>query len=419
MLMGHQAGWRPLIEGALTAPDAAGRVYDYLAEQIFAHQPSDMQHFLLGSSVFDPLSPDLLDRLPRLSNASECLKRLHAQQLFINKLGGDSEAYSYHPLFREFLKERLQRDHPKWYEQLSLASASLYAEQGQWERAVEVYLSLRRHDDAAGTLEAAEPSLRSNAQVSSLMPWLEALPRHLTEFRPHIISLKAKSHFYRGELEQAASLFDRAAKIFLEAGDEAEAADKLLWKTYALQGLGRYQAVINETRIVENLLESEPKLLPLRALMLMQRGQAEYSLGELERAYADLRCAKELAFTTDEVLLQANISHDLGVAARALGHLSEALENYSIALKMWERLQNPGAATSVLNNLGYIYYLKGESQEAEKILQDGLKRAREARALRYEALTLSTLGDVYKDSGDYAKALEIYGQGLHVAQQAH
>ncbi len=419
LLMGHQAGWRELVESAVTAPDAAGRVYDFLAEQVFSHQPADTQRFLLASSLLEPLAPNLLDSLPGVTNARKHLETLHKQQLFVTRLGGNDELYTYHPLFREFLKARLFREQPAWHEQLSLASAKLYAEQGQWERVVEIYLSMGRVDDAARALESAEESLRTTAQVSSLAPWFEALPRTVTEFRPHLLSLKAKSYFFRGGLGQAANYFDRAANMFLESGDRAAAADKLIWKAYALQGLGHYRKVVEESAVIDGLLTNRPDLVWHRATNLANRGLSENSLGDLTHAYGDLTQAKELSLAADDLVLQANVTRNLGMVARASGRLSEALEHYSTALRLWERLQNPNAAADTLNNLGYIYYLKGETQEAERILNDALSRARAARALRTEAIILSSLGDLHKDYGDYLKALELFGDSLRVALEAH
>ncbi len=421
LLMGHQAGWHELIQGALVAPEAAGRVYEYLAEQVFAHQPEQVRHFLLGSSVLDPLSPDLLDSLPDLSDSRKQLEALQEQQLFVTRLGGNADLYTYHPLFREFLKARLMREHPTWYEQLSLASAELYAKQGQWERVVEIYLSLGREDEAARALESAEDSMRMPSRIAVMTKWIEALPQDLTRFRPHLLSLRGKIHRARGELEHAVACFDRAAQMFEQAGDFISAADKLEWKGTTLRFLGRYRESIEQSDKIDSLLTKlqHPDSVRLRALSLHLRGTAEFYLGELSLAYKHLSQARELFASTDSLLSQANVNHDLGMTARNSGRLKEALEYYSEALRLWERLGQPNGAANTLNNLGYIYYLQGETQEAEKILRDALARSREAGNLRVEALILATLGDLYRDNGNYPHALEFYGDSLRTAQEGH
>jgi ATP/maltotriose-dependent transcriptional regulator MalT/two-component SAPR family response regulator len=418
LLMGHQSGWQQLIEGALTIPEVAGHVYAYLAEQVFTRQPEALRHFLLGSSVLEPLAPELLDTLPRLSESRKHLAALQAQQLFTTRLAGRGELYTYHPLFREFLLARLQRDDPTWHEQLLLASAQLYAKQGQWERVVEIYLSLKRMDDAACALEAAEEAARSIPQVARLMSYLETLPFRLVETRPHLLSLRAKHLFFNGKLEPAVAAFDRAVQMFLEARAPVAAADKLLWKAMALQGLGQYQMVIDESARIEELLAVRQDLIHPRAINWMNKGQAELSQGSLSQALHSLRQAQEFANTTEDLRLQADSALGLGMVLRASGYLNEALEHYHAALRLWEQLQNPSSAVNTLNSLGYAYLLKGETETAEKVLLDALARVRDTKMLRSEALILATLGDLHKDADNLRKALELFNEGLRVAQLA-
>ncbi|MBI3537606.1 MAG: tetratricopeptide repeat protein [Chloroflexi bacterium] len=420
LLMGHQTGWRALVESAIIAPDAAGPVYEYLAEQVLARQSEDVRHFLLGSSILDPLSPEMLDSLPGIGNAQKNLQALENQQLFLTRLGGQ-DLYTYHRLFRDFLRERLRRDQPDWHAQLALACAQLYARQGQWERVVEIYLSLGRTEDAARALESAEESLRSNSQVSTMTTWLDLMPSTAIQIHPHLLSLRAKSFFYRGDMEKALLHFDRAAEMLIQTNDRAAAVDKLFWEGDALRILGRYRECIELSEKIATLISEldHLELVRLRAANLHMRGISEYYLGELSVALADLAQARDLLIESGDLARLANVYHDLGITARANGRVLEALEYYSTALQCWERLQDQGAAALTLNSLGYLYCLQGEIRKAEMVLQDALKRAREAGALRAEAAVLGTLGDLHRDNADYPQALQYYGDGLRVAQQTH
>ncbi|MBI5303793.1 MAG: tetratricopeptide repeat protein [Chloroflexi bacterium] len=421
LLMAHQMGWRELVEGAALAPDAAGRVYEYLAEQVFAKQPPEIQRFMIGSSILDPLDPDLLNRLPGVEHARQHLDILQSQQLFVTRLGGTTEAYTYHPLFREFLKTRLRYEDPAWFETLALTCAKLFEEQGQWERVVEIHLSLGRTEDAVRALESAEDSLRTPSHIAVMSPWLEALPAQTSDLRPHLQSLKGKIHRSRGELEQALFFFDSAARLFEQMGDPISAADKIELKGAVLALLGRYRECIEHADKIDALVGSlsHSQAMRLKAASLHLRGTSEYSLGDLANAFAHLKNASEMFGATEDLIGQANVYHDLGITTRAQGLLSEALSYYSAALRLWEQLQNPGSAASTLNSLGNVYYLQGETREADKILRDALVRAREEGTRRIEALVLATLGDLYRDLGDYPQALEFYADSLRAAQEAH
>ncbi|MBI5033018.1 MAG: tetratricopeptide repeat protein, partial [Chloroflexi bacterium] len=422
LLMGQQTGWRDLVQGALAMPDTVQPVFDYLAEQVFSRQSEGMRHFLLGSCVLTPLNCEMLDQLPGLADSKHYLETLAGQPFFLTRLGGDDNLYEYHPLLREFLKTRLQNENPTWFEQLSLACAEKYRQQGEWDRAVEIYLELGETTKAARVLESVAESLRKLAEISSATRWVEQLPTDLTSQSPYLSSLRGKINMARGLQEEAVVLFDASARMFARARDYEAAADQRVWKGTALRFLGRYRESLTESKKVDALLKRLPRHIsptPLRAASLHLRGLAEYRLGKLAKAYLDLKRARDLFLTTSDLSSLANVYSDLGITARAMGHLTEAIEHYKQALALWERLGHVSAAANALNNLGFAYLLQGKTEQAEKVLQDALAKSRQGGVLRIEAGVLSTLGDLYRDLGEYPQALEFYRDRLRTSQEGN
>ncbi|MBI5031866.1 MAG: tetratricopeptide repeat protein [Chloroflexi bacterium] len=422
LLMGQQTGWRELVQDALAMPEAAKPVFDYLAEQVFARQSEGMRHFLLGSSVLTPLIPEMLDQLPGLAESKRYLETLAGQPFFLTRLGGDDDLYEYHPLLREFLKTRLQKENPTWFEQLSLATAEQYRQQGEWHRAVEIYLDLGETTKAVSVLESVAESLRKLSEIASATRWVEQLPTDITSQSPQLLSLRGKINMARGLQEEAAVLFDASARMFARAGDYEAAADKRVWKGTTLRFLGRYRESLTESKKVDALLTRLPRHIsptPLRAASLHLRGLVEYRLGKLAKAYLDLKRARDLFLTTDDLISQANVYNDLGITARAIGHLTQAIEHYQQALALWERLGYVSAAVNTLNNLGFAFLLQGKMEDAERVLQDALAKSRQGSWPRIEAGVLSTLGDLYRDLGEYPQALEFYRDCLHTAQKGN
>ena len=422
LLMGQQAGWRELVQGALAMPEAAQPVFDYLAEQVVSRQSEAMRHFLLGSSVLTPLIPDMLDQLPGLADARRYLETLREQPFFLTRLGGEEELYEYHPLLRTFLKTRLQKENPTWFEQLSLACAEQFRRQGEWERAVESYLALGETAKAAEVLESVAASLRKLSEIASATRWVEQLPTDLTSQSPQLLSLRGKISMARGLHEEAAVLFEASARMFARAGDYADAADQRVLKGTALRFLGRYRESLAESKKVEALLKRVPRHMSstlLRATHLHLRGLVEYRLGKLARAYRDLKSARDLLVTTADLISLANVYNDLGITARAMGHLPQAIEQYQQALALWERLGYVSAAANTLNNLGFAYLLQGKTEQADAVLQEALAKSRQGSWPRIEAGILSTLGDLYRDLGEYPQALEFYRSCLRTAQEAN
>lgn len=418
VLLGHQLGWAQLVSGALQTPQATEQVYQYLVEQVFAKQPPDFQHFMLGSAVLERMTPAVLDRLPDLSQAAWYLGKLLELQLFLTRLGGDDASYRYHPLFRQFLLQRLRAEHPAWYAQLGVAAAQYYQQSEQWEHAIEAFLALGRTGEAIRVLEQAEQSLRALPQVMALKPWLDQVPAS-AQLLPHVVSMQGKIHMARGELEQALEQFERSASLFLAGGDAVAAADKMIWKSDNLRGLGRYQESVQASFAIAELLLAQPDTSGLRATNLLNRGSAQYELGDLRAAQASFCAARELLSESEDLVRRAQAAQYLGAVERALGSIQDALACYREALALWERAQRPLDAANTLNSLGNIHQVRGDYDEAETVLRDALGRARATKALRTQAIILCTLGDVFKDERDYMRALDAYADGLRLALEAH
>ncbi|MBI5304132.1 MAG: tetratricopeptide repeat protein [Chloroflexi bacterium] len=419
LLMGQRAGWRSLVEDVLTAPEITGSLFDYFAEQILARQPEEVRRFMLGSAVLEPLSPDLLDQLPGLADSKTYLEIVWEQQLFLTRLEGANDLFVYHPLLRDFLRTRLKSEHPAWFEQLELACARLNEQQGQWDRAVEIYLALGRTEEAIVILQSVEASLRKRSDIARSTHWVQILPESKVLANPHLLSLKGKICMAQGEQEQAVLLFDQAIRGFRRAGDYASAGDKLVFKATVLRFLGRYRECIAESRKLVALLgkvRNRPAREHLHAASLHLRGLAKYHLGKLKEAYADLKQARILFQVGDDLVSQANVNSDLGIVARASGRIAEAIDRYKEALALWERLDDSNAAANTLNNLGMAYLFRGEIEAAEHVLQDALVKARQGGWARIEAAVLSSLGDLWRDQGQYARAMEFYTESLRAAE---
>ncbi len=87
-------------------------LYDYLAEEVVGDLPQDLQAFLMRTSILQVVTPDLAGVATRLGAVE--VSRLTAAAERVTLLGrrarGPRTELRYHPLVREFLEARLQRD---------------------------------------------------------------------------------------------------------------------------------------------------------------------------------------------------------------------------------------------------------------------------------------------------------------------
>ncbi|HLZ08248.1 MAG TPA: hypothetical protein VKT80_06665, partial [Chloroflexota bacterium] len=185
--------WRGLFRGMIQVKGSHGPVFDYLATEVFDHQPAPIQAFLLGSSTLSRLSPTLCDALLERDDSRAMLRSLDEDRLFVSRLEGDAEWYRYHPLFQEFLQARLAQDDSVLFARLHRRAGEL-AEQDQDVTAViDHYLTAGEPGLAADYCAARAEVTVDAGRSQTLLRWCEHLPSEVLENRPELLVCRARA----------------------------------------------------------------------------------------------------------------------------------------------------------------------------------------------------------------------------------
>jgi LuxR family transcriptional regulator, maltose regulon positive regulatory protein len=113
----------------------------------------------------------------------------------------------------------------------------------------------------------------------------------------------------------------------------------------------------------------------------------------------------------------ARVYLDLGAAHLDAFNYSKAMDCYEAALKIFEMEENIFAMPAVLNDLGYLHYLKGEYKQAVEILGNAIHYLKQSGYSKMEAFVLVTLGDLYVNLNAYKAASEAYGLAREISTQ--
>ena len=95
-----------------TLKDFSGRtteMTDYLAEQIVADLPENLREFLLETAVLERFNAALADAVRNRSDSEDLLDQLRHFDALLIPLDDAREWFRYHPLFADFLCQRLKR----------------------------------------------------------------------------------------------------------------------------------------------------------------------------------------------------------------------------------------------------------------------------------------------------------------------
>lgn len=149
---------------------------DFLAENVLGTMEPEMLGFLLTISIPDRVCASLATVLSGETRGQALLEEVETRDLFLRRIDEDGDWFSFHPLFGEFLRRRLERDHPEWVTPLHRSASHWFAEHDLLAEAVHHALDA---DDAARAVELVEQhgrSLIEHSHLATLLGLIDKLP---------------------------------------------------------------------------------------------------------------------------------------------------------------------------------------------------------------------------------------------------
>ena len=396
---------------------ASGGVFDFMAEQVLTEQPLDIQTFMLESALLEEMTSPLCNALLGTSDAARRLPDLAARNLFIFPLDAEGNAFQYHQLFREFLVAKLEQDRPERYRELCLTKAGLLVHEGQWPQAIESFMAIRAHQQAAEAIEIAAQDTYNTGHWSRLASWIDALPPDVCQEHPRLLFFRAKVAIDTGALEDASLLLDKAHDLYTKREDELGAARVLVQQGVVQRLRGRTTEAIGFCEAALQRAGGRDHLVATQAhhnIGLAYALQGEYgpAVDGLQRA---LQCAEANGDDTNA----AFIANDLATSEMNRGRLLAARKSFHQALLSWRRIGNPNGLAIALQGLGMVHHYLGRYAEAENRFLESLEKSLQMNDKRVAAYTKASYGDLLRDTGRYDRALKAYQEAHEMATATH
>jgi DNA-binding SARP family transcriptional activator len=405
---------------------AADELFNYLAQEVLQNQPPALQDFLVRSSVLKVLRPTACDALlPSGSPASEVLlKQLEARNLFIVRLNGvGPSAYQYHVLFRQFLESQL-RQNPTLYRQMQLAAAAVEQAGGDFAEAVQHYTAAGEIEQAASLLDNVIETLYRAGRSQLLTTLLGNIAEVVQGHYPNILNIKARLLLESGDNEQALQTYRRAAQRYQEqatldraalaAANQAHILLRLDQRRAALEICGQ---VLQETAVLMASVTGQQAV----ALAKQVQGLIAVEEGASAAAEQNLREAAEIYRANQDNLRLATIDSSFGHLYYHDGRLVKSNIYFERALTYFSKSGQRNYEAYSRASLAIGCYLQGRYVQAEQQLNEALLLAQDLNDDFLRQHVLASLGNVYRDTERYAKAMTVYEEalGLARAMQVH
>jgi ATP/maltotriose-dependent transcriptional regulator MalT/DNA-binding SARP family transcriptional activator len=394
-----------------SAPDLRA----YLAEELLESLDPELREAATSSSVAAVVTPGVssaLDLPP-----PDLAARVERAGVLIRRVS-DGGAFTYHPLLREFLLERLDERGPDARRMLHAAVAPVVAQEGDHTRAIEHWLAAESWQEAVSAIERESmPLVRT--QPDLLRHWLSRLPPDVGSL-PTTRALHGQLDWGAGDHAKAIEAFQAAIRAFPDHPNPAAewmarfaCADALFsvgrydeirqlldgWDGPGATGAGMfplatamYSALLlatfgrfEESEEVAAALSEHPAWAAVASLEAMRQCFVDTPRGRLEEAYAGLESAIGALEGNDPFHRSLYMRASQALALHDLGRLEDALST-------WRRIREGAreAAARFLVDTSYAWGALllaqlGRLQEAEAEL---------ARHERHEAGWRDHVGDL-------------------------
>ena len=353
-------------------------ILDFLFEEVFQRQSTELQKFLLQTSILERLSGSLCDQVTLQENSQSILENLERCNLFLISLDEQKKWFRYHHLFGDLLKRRLAQVFPDSIAPLHQRASLWYEAEHDLESSVTHALAARDFERAAGLVEQVFHYLDMPNQQSMLTFWVDQLPREILENHPWLCVYRAWGYYWVGHRKMEERWLQLAEesieRIFEEGGQEK------------LHIQGHIAAVRSHTAFVDEdiprILEMGQKALDLlpdgdemRCEAAIAMGCAYWGLGDVIQSEQAFGLARATALKAVHKTMAVPATCYVGMQQVKQGHLQEAIATFRDSLRL--ATLPDGTETPIAGfpgvKLGDVYLARNELDLASHYLRRGVE----------------------------------------------
>jgi len=395
-------------------------LFDYLGHQVLNRQHSDLQMFLLRTSLLEEFDVTLCQEIlsefyGEPQDWQAYINALIQNNLFVLPLGTDGKWIRYHHLFRDFLQARYKQSHPDEIATLYARLEKAYEKIGEWEKAHYICQQLNDKTALAEMIERSSVIMLQHS-YQTLDSWLNDLPPSMLRTRPGLLSIRGTIAQLKGDLVTGLDLLNQAEQSFRQEMNAYGLSLTLTRRATAFLFLGNYQTSMHDADEVIELTETSDDLQLLYAEGLRMKGLSLYRLGNVRQAVIFLERSLNIIEYQNDTPHIPILLLDLGMAYREIGDYLKASAVYGQAHKIWKQAGNLYWQAILLNNMGVMHHGNGEYEKAVQAFEEGMLCAQRSNYTRTEALISLSLGDLYVEVENYEVASQNYQHAAGIIQ---
>ncbi|MGU3582453.1 protein kinase domain-containing protein [Rhodococcus sp. C26F] len=164
---------------------------EFLADNVLSTLEPRMYEFLLSTCITESVSGSLAAALTGDPRSQAILEEAEERDLFLRHVDDERVWFRYHHMFLDFLRRRLERDHPEKVAELHLTAADWFARRHILPEAVDHALKAGDSDFAVGLLASDGMHMMEHGHIAPLLALIDRLPPHAVAREPRLLLTQA------------------------------------------------------------------------------------------------------------------------------------------------------------------------------------------------------------------------------------
>jgi ATP/maltotriose-dependent transcriptional regulator MalT len=399
-------------------------IFDYFAEEVLELEPPETRLMLAHLSLLERIDPVICETALGITGCRDRLYALARRNVFISYTyaSGAEQEYRLHPLFRSFLNrwmtsalgaEEVKRVHSK--------CADYFVTVEQWDLAVHHYTEAAALSQVADLLARHGADLVGSGRFETIKRAFERLPQEMLETRPRALITRADVALIESGHARALELYTRAGHMARALGDTMVEAEALRGQAYIARYRGDCDYAI---RLATSAIELAGARHSLRARCFNVLGLCYFmAQHDTERAIESWRAALEEARLANDDRFTRIVLHNLGLPYSMEGDFNEALRWLGQMIEeragSEQRPASPFPQEAIAHlNIARLKIVQGRLDEAEAHLERALDRCQLFNLKAATAETLEAFGNLYRERGDFTRALDFYDEAARAYREA-
>jgi LuxR family maltose regulon positive regulatory protein len=354
------------------APSGKSRPFAAYIEHMFERLPAEMIEFMLRTSILDRLSASLCEAITGLRTSQRMLDEIDGSQLLLQALDCDGQWFRYHHLMAEYLRAKLEAQHPGEVAQLHCRACEWYGGQELWTEAVKHAIAAGTTDNALRLMERCAMALVKKGDLLTLLSLQRRFPAGLAGAQVRVTLAIAWGMALAMHFDEALAMLG-AVEQDIKSHTGAESED-IRWECQAIRSVvaGLTDDPERGLAIAEPCLERpSANIWTINVASNVVRF-AHWKAGNLEALYATPWVAYSVE--DDQRNLYSSVYRLclLGHAEMQQLHFGLAERYFTESMRLAERYAGPGSLSVALcaPMIGQIWYEQGRLDEAEKLVAE-------------------------------------------------